>query len=550
MTTTTKTTSTTEIPQKIESFFSNLEEQKTLFTNYTDSYKTLIDHFTNLQNSLQLKSQTLDSKFQTLDSSFNQSLDSLQRREDSIPNLLDSLSSTIESRKNVALIEASKAIPEESAPLSEKLRWVCGRMDPCLLVKFLLVKRREASTLRLKMTEALSECVDAERFVVDAVRDFVEMKREKRVGMTDFRWACSMAVGSMFPPENLKEGKVGSAGLSRVFAKKVVERAEAVLREWKKVADNEAVECGGGGQGCGMWHSEAAMFIEVVLGFGLKEMFEEEFYKKLIVQFCGRRVMAKLAIPLFGDKIADLIEEFVKDGKEVEAIYFAFEAGLTDRFQPVSLLKTSLQKSKKKSADILGKGHNSPAATDEADSVEMMTIKSIIKCVEDHNIEEQFPVETLRKRLAVLEKAKADKKGMTVRYSKRTGGVRPSAQPPFRPAKIQKHSKPYPTFTRPKRDRVSTAQLHPVPAYPYPSQSTYGVGASTYAPSYGVSHIPAPALPAPTGQMTQQHYGIPGESVPSSGATLTSSYGSDLSYVSYDYGANVAPAYQPPSYTQ
>ncbi|KAL9224035.1 hypothetical protein vseg_000110 [Gypsophila vaccaria] len=558
-------TKSPEIPQKIETFFTNLEQQHTLFTTYTNLYKTLISHFNTLHNSLQLKSQTLELRSQTLDSKFKDSIDSLRRREDSIAeSCYSSLLSEVEVRKNAALMEASKQIPEESTPISGKLGWVCGRMEPIMLVKFMLVKRREASTLRVKMREALSECVDSERFVVDALREFVGMKRDKRVGMTDFRWACSMAVGSMFPPEDLKLGRVGSSGLCRVFARKAVQRAREVLREWKDVADDEAMECGQGqgkGQGkgkgqvgCGMWHSEAAMFIEVVLGFGLKEMFEEEFYRKLVVQFCGRRVMAKLAVPLFGDKLADLIEEFVKDEKEVEAIYFAFEAGLTDRFQPVSLLKTSRQKAKKKAAEIRRKGHNSPAACDEADSVEMMSIKSIIKCVEDHCIEEQCPVEGLRKRLAALEKAKADKKGMAVRYSKRTGGVRPSVPPPFRPSKIPRHSAPYPTFARPRRDHVSGTQLHQVSAYPvtytHPSQTTYG--ASMYAPSYGVSHIPAPAPDpsAPTNQMTQQHYGTPGESVPSAGATLSSSYGSDLSYVTYDYGANVAPAYQPPSYPQ
>ncbi|KAH9622355.1 hypothetical protein KSS87_011429 [Heliosperma pusillum] len=531
-------------PQLIESFFSNLDEQNSLLTKYTDLYKTLIDNFTNLQKSLDEKSQTLDSNLQTLDSNLTQTLDSLQKREDSLPELLDSLSTAVESRKNVAISEATKPIPDESESISEKLSWVCGRMDPTLLVKFLLVKRREASTLRLKMSAALSECVDAERFVVDAVRDFVQMKREKRVGMTDFRWACSMAVGSMFPPENLKEGKVGMAGLSRVFSKKAVERAEAVLREWKEVADNEAAE-GEGSGGCGMWHSEAAMFIEVVLGFGLVEMFDREFYKKLIVEFCGRRVMAKLAVPIFGDEIADLIEELVKDGKEIETIYFAFESGLTEKFQPVSLLKTALRKSKKNCVNILKKGHNSSAATDEANNTEMISIKAIIKCVEDHKIEEQFPIESLRKRLAVLEKDKADKKGATVRYSKRTGGARPSGTPHSRPAK---RSSPYPTFAR--RDHAPQSRLNPASMYPspytYPSQTTYdtGLAPSTYPPSYGGSHIPT-STPAPPTHV-DQYYGVPGGGTGNAGNT--SSYGSEVGYASYDYGATVAPAYHPPAY--
>lgn len=40
---------------------------------------------------------------------------------------------------------------------------------------------------------------------------------------------------------------------------------------------------------------------------------------------------------------ADIINELIKNGKEVEAVYFASESGLTEQFPPVSLLKSSLQ---------------------------------------------------------------------------------------------------------------------------------------------------------------------------------------------------------------
>jgi len=51
----------------------------------------------------------------------------------------------------------------------------------------------------------------------------------------------------------------------------------------------------------------------------------------------------------------DIIDELVKKGKEVEAVYFASESGLTERFQPVSLLKSYLQRTEKKG------NHNSSA---------------------------------------------------------------------------------------------------------------------------------------------------------------------------------------------
>ncbi len=50
-------------------------------------------------------------------------------------------------------------------------------------------------------------------------------------------------------------------------------------------------------------------------------------------------------------------------GKEIDAVYFATESGLTERFSSVSLLKSFLKNSKKNATDALKKGNNSAAAS-------------------------------------------------------------------------------------------------------------------------------------------------------------------------------------------
>ncbi|KAJ6856969.1 hypothetical protein NC651_038610 [Populus alba x Populus x berolinensis] len=80
----------------------------------------------------------------------------------------------------------------------------------------------------------------------------------------------------------------------------------------------------------------------------------------------------------------DIIDELVKNGKEIEAVYFASESGFTKRFSPVSLLKSYLKNSKKITTTVLKNGNYSAAATDESSTLELNSIKAIIKCVEDH----------------------------------------------------------------------------------------------------------------------------------------------------------------------
>ena len=53
----------------------------------------------------------------------------------------------------------------------------------------------------------------------------------------------------------------------------------------------------------------------------------------------------------------------MKSGKELEAVYFASEACLTERFPAVSLIKSYLKNSKKNASTILKNGNNSMAAT-------------------------------------------------------------------------------------------------------------------------------------------------------------------------------------------
>lgn len=44
---------------------------------------------------------------------------------------------------------------------------------------------------------------------------------------------------------------------------------------------------------------------------------------------------------------------------------------------------------------------------------ELTALKAVIKCIEEHKLEEQYPVDPLQKRVIQLEKAKADKKRVT-----------------------------------------------------------------------------------------------------------------------------------------
>jgi hypothetical protein len=60
--------------------------------------------------------------------------------------------------------------------------------------------------------------------------------------------------------------------------------------------------------------------------------------------------------------VADIIERLIKDGKQMEAISFAIEFELLDRFPPVSLLKSYLKDARKVTQNTQKGGYNATAA--------------------------------------------------------------------------------------------------------------------------------------------------------------------------------------------
>ncbi|KAK2645723.1 hypothetical protein Ddye_020918 [Dipteronia dyeriana] len=524
--------------ERVEKLFEDLEAQRTILSSCTQLFTALTSHFTILQDSLNQKSKSLESKFVSLGSTSLQSFQSLTHRENSICDRESAAVKLVNDKTAVALAELQK--PAKFTDLSESLKSLCLRMDSSLLLKFIISKRKESMTLRAEISRAIRESVDAPRLVLDAVDEFLVQKAEG-VGVTDKRWACGMLVQAMFPEGNNREKAVG--GLE--YARSIVERAAGILKRWKEQMGEAELS-----------PAEAVMFLQMVVGFGLNSRFDQDFLRKLVVDFASRRDMAKLATNFgFGEKLADIIDELVKNGKEIEAVYFASESGLTERFPPVSLLKSHLRNSKKNSTNALKNGNYNNIATDESNNMELTSIKAIIKCVEDHKLESEFSIDSLKKRASQLEKSKSERKKSSVTntkpQNKRCHGAsssRGSGPPPLRPSKAAKFSNSYRSLGR--RNAAPPAQLSPAARYSvpynYPNQGVYeGSTTAHYASGYGVPHTQSPAA------ISQQHYTLPVDNVGAAGFRASGSYGGQSSYGAYDYSSAVPPSsYQSSSYKQ
>ncbi|KAG5562637.1 hypothetical protein RHGRI_005383 [Rhododendron griersonianum] len=506
-------------PDRIQNLFSNLDTRQSLLAAVTHLHKTLTHHFSSLDLSLSQRSQALDSQIQALDSRTEETLSSLETRENAIADRLAAAAARIESRKQAAVSAAA------GGGERRVVREYCRVMDWKGLLGFVLAKKDEAvgdrwegTALREEIAAAVAEeAVDGMRMVLEAVEEFVDSRVEgKLVALADRRWACGVLIQAVVE----KGGGGDRGGVGRGMK----ERAVGVLEKWKGVMGREK---GGYVSGGGFGSGEARMFLQIVIGFGLKEMVGEEYLRKLLVQYTTNRQIgqfAKLAWTLgLADQIKDIVEELAKSRKN---------------------------------------------AVEEANDLELNATVAMLKCAEDNKLESKSTIDSLWKRVQQLEKAKEEhkKKSAPTSTSKPPNkrGRRGGGGPPSYPPKSGRFSNASPA----SRSLQATPSTFRTP-YKNASRNMYeGPGPASYGPGYGGavggrasgpyggaptggSYGGAPAGGSYGGAPIGGLYGGDPAGGPYGGAQAGGSYGGHGSYAgprnfgSYDRSAASAP---PPPY--
>lgn len=288
---------------RIRKAFEDIDAEKTLLTNCSLLYKNISSHFSSLEQSLLQKSQTLESKLQALDTQTERTLESLSLREESISDRETAAIARLQQQKESALSEFEKppAADPGNADFPAAIRSYCRKMDSGGLWRFLVANRKDLSVLKAETARALAtEPADPARLVLDALEDFVLQKTGKG-GLSDQRWVCGVLLRALVLPTG--DDSDGSDCVPAVLEThgvpmSIAERAAVTAEAWKGKID---VKEGEGGVG----PAEVQMFLQMVVAFGLKSKFEEDFLRKLVVRYPSRRDMGKLAAELgLGKKMA------------------------------------------------------------------------------------------------------------------------------------------------------------------------------------------------------------------------------------------------------
>ncbi|MCL7041979.1 hypothetical protein MKW94_010811 [Papaver nudicaule] len=462
--------------EMLQMSFDDFQKQTTLMTNCTLLWKELSDHFTTLEQDLKKKSEAIQEKIQSLANETKETLDVLTEREVTIEGNVKIEIGKVEQRKEAALVAFEKGEEEETQVFGDgvvnllgKLRSFCVKMDFSGFWKFVILRKKELDILRAQIPLALSDCIDPARFVLEAISEvFPVDKREVKSDekTIDLGWACVLLLESLIPV--VADPVFGNT--RPMVTPTMKKRAKKIADVWKESLDQR-----GGIEN--VKTPDVHTFLQHLVTFGIVSKEDGIFYRKLVLSSAWRKQMPKLAVSLgLGDNMADMIEELISKGQQVDAVHFTYEVGLVDKFPPVPLLKAYLKDSKKAASSLMEDPNNGKAAH-LAGRKEQSALRAVIKCIEEYKLDAEFPAESLKKRLEQLEKTKVEKKKpVVVPANKRTrannnGGPMPPAKAGRLTNAAYVSSFPATTTTY---IRSPTHGPYPtgVPTYPYDNRAT------------------------------------------------------------------------------
>ncbi|KAM7263236.1 hypothetical protein ACFE04_000919 [Oxalis oulophora] len=424
--------STTSKIQQLQKAFAELESQRAVTLNL--KWKELEDHFHGLERSLKRRFHELEDQEKDFETKTRKAQQVLKNQETAVVAKEQACLRKLQDKRDAAVFAITNALEKHrnvSTPVSAscdkedgvedltsypetdylednsypELVKLCVEMNSEGLHKFISDNRKELAALKEEIPFALKAAKDPAFLVLESLQGFYLMNADgkKDSNLLGLRRTCIMLMECL----SVLLASLDANAFSSIVSEVVKERAKVIAEEWKPKLDALDMDANNGNS------LEAHAFLQLLSTFDIASNFNEEEFSKLIPMVSRRRQTADLCRSLgLSGRMSGVIEFLASSGRQIDAVNLAFAFNLTEQFSPVPLLKSYLKEARKVSPPAKT-GNTSPPAQNDASERELTALKAVIKCIEEHNLEHQYPVDSLQKRVVQLEKAKADKKRAT-----------------------------------------------------------------------------------------------------------------------------------------
>ncbi|OIT05130.1 PREDICTED: FRIGIDA-like protein 1 [Nicotiana attenuata] len=266
-----------------------------------------------------------------------------------------------------------------STPRSE-LESLCEMMDGRGLRRYMVMHLSDIKGLLEQVPKALRLSSNPARLVLECVGKFYTQKGKSFVKgsqMVQARKASVLVLQCFLLMGISDEIEIG-----------VKQEAEQAALAWRKrlIAEAGILKA---------MEIDARGLLMLVGCFGIPGRFKNEDIRDLIwVIFLGQGRICKVLCSdslrrsnVLMAKIPDIIEEMAKQKMEVDAAHIAYTFGIEDRVNPKRFLTSFLLESEESLKKMVEQSQGSLAAVDQAKRRHLFDLRSVIKCLELHDID-------------------------------------------------------------------------------------------------------------------------------------------------------------------
>ncbi|XP_028758508.1 truncated FRIGIDA-like protein 1 isoform X2 [Neltuma alba] len=384
--------------------YDDLHAHSQLLSSFSLSWSEIDSHFTSIQNSLTQRFHLLESlECQGSQPSSSTSPipmpaqnpnDPTQTTKDPLPSSsrpssqnqklpVDPSASPNPPNQNGANVVPKNFIESSSVMPRYELSTLCEKMDGKGLRQYVIVHAKEKTAIQAELPGALRCAPDPAAMVLDSLDGFYGVTDPRDMEQRKFRRACIVLM------EQLRV-------LSPNIGFKVRERAKMVASEWKASLWTDGAKT-----------LEALGFLHFVVAYGLLSEVSMDELVDFTAMAANNDEVPQLCRTIgLTEKIPDLVQKLVDKGKHVLAVKYIFEFSLAEKIPPVPILKACVDEANKLAKRLLQEGKS----LNEATARETHALKSVIKVIESHNLESQYPPAILEQQIVQLNMQKADRK--------------------------------------------------------------------------------------------------------------------------------------------
>lgn len=284
-----------------------------------------------------------------------------------------------------------------------QLKQLCEEMNVKGLLKFFSDNRKNLAPIREELPLALRSANEPAHFVLKALEGFYPQNLSKLnhnskefSNLQALRRTCLLLMESAAPLLAM-----GEPGDDHLLSSEIKQQAKAIADEWKlKLAEldldtsNEP-------------SLEAQAFLQLLATFSISSEFDEDELCKLVIAMSRRRRQAPelcLAVGLT-HKSKEVVGALIAKGRLIDAVHFSYFFQLTETFPLVPLLKQYMENTEETFTRSIAAGLEKEAANQE-----LSVLKTVIRCIEEYSLQEEYPPLPLQERIDHLERTRAGMK--------------------------------------------------------------------------------------------------------------------------------------------